>query len=97
MGSGVPTSFKNVGATASKSRSGGALGCLGEVLEHLGGVLERPDGFVGCLRGVLGHLGPSWRRLGGILGASGVRLRVSWGPLCLSCGRLVNVLEASCA
>ena len=93
MGSGVPTSFKNLGATAPKSRSGGALGCLWEVLEHLGGVLERPDGFVGCLRGVLGHLGPSWKRPGGVLGASGVRLRVSWGPLCPSCGRLVNVLE----
>ena len=93
MGSGVPTSFKNPGATAPTSSYGGALGCLGEVLEHLGGVLERPDGFVGCLKGVLGHLGPSWKRPGGVLGASGVRLRVSWGPLCPSCGRLVNVLE----
>ena len=69
------------------------MGCLGEVLEHLGGVLERPDGVVGCLKGVLGHLGPSWKRPGGVLGASRVRLRVSWGPLCPSCGRLVNVLE----
>ncbi len=97
MGSGVPTSLKNPGDTAPKSRSGGALGCLGEFLEHLGGVLERPDGLVGCLRGVLGHLGPSWKRPGDVLGASGVRLRVSRGPLCPSCGRLVNVLEASCA
>ena len=88
MGSGGPTSFKNPGATAPKSRSGGALGCLGVVLEHLGGVLERPDGLVGCLRGVLGHLGPSFKRPGSILGASGVRLRVSWGLF----ARLVGVL-----
>ena len=92
MGSGVRTSFKNIGARAPTSRSGGGLRCLGEVLEHLGGVLERPDGLVGYLRGVLGHLGPSWKRPGGVFGASGVRLRVSWGPLGPSCGHLVNVL-----
>ena len=46
----------------------------------------------GVLGATWGHLGPSWKRPGGVLGASGVRLRVSWGPLCPSCGRLVNVL-----
>ena len=88
MGSGVPTSFKNLGATAPKSRSGGALGCLGEVLEHLGGLLERPDGLAGCLKGVLRHLGPSWKRPG----AFWVRLGCVFGCLGGLFARLVGVL-----
>ena len=64
------------------------MGCLGEVLEHLGGVLERPDGLVGCLRGVLGHLGPSWKRFGCVQGASSGVLGVSLPVLWASCERL---------
>ena len=56
MGSGVPKSFKNPGAKAPKSSSGGALGRRGEVLGHLGCVLERPDGLVGCLGGLFARL-----------------------------------------
>ena len=89
MGSRVPKSFKNRGAKAPKSRSGGALGCLGEVLGHLGGVLERPDGLVGCLRGVLGYLGPFWKRPGAFWVRPGCVFGCLAGP---SCGRLVNVL-----
>ena len=76
----------------SRKDRGASWGRLGDVLEHLGGVLERPDSIVGCLGAVLGHLGPFWKRAGGVLGASGVRLRVSWEPpwpvLWASCERL---------
>ena len=85
MGSGVPTSFKNLGATAPKSRSGGALGCLGEVLEHLGGVLERPDGVLGASWGILD-------RPGSVLGAFWVRPGCVFGCLGGLFARLVGVL-----
>ena len=46
----------------------------------------------GVLGPFWGHLGPFWKRAGGVLGASGVRLRVSWEPpwpvLWASCERL---------